>query len=104
MLVDTGASMTSIDSRFIAALGLTATGTMPMLTPSSVGGVPHVVSTYDIHLAIAGHGGASHSIISLPVMECDFTGQTIDGLIGRDILSTAHMSYGGPGGFFLMSI
>jgi hypothetical protein len=105
-LVDTGASSTCIDKRFIAALGLTPTGSIPMLTPSSQAGVPHLVSTYDVHLAVpTGHGGgATHSIPVLPVMECDFTGQTIDGLIGRDILNKAHFSYGGPGGFFLMSI
>jgi hypothetical protein len=78
---------------------------MPMLTPSSVGGVPHTVSTYDVHLAVpTGFDGPAHSTPVLPVMECDFTGQTIDGLIGRDILNRAHFSYGGPGGFFLMSI
>jgi hypothetical protein len=53
LLLDTGASCTSIDATVIAQLGLQPTGTQGILTPST-GATPHQCSTYDVSLAIPG--------------------------------------------------
>jgi hypothetical protein len=46
-LIDTGASCTVVDSGVIKKLGLVATGTVPILTPST-GVTPHSCNQYDI--------------------------------------------------------
>lgn len=102
MLVDTGASMTSIGPKFVSELGLVPTGSISMHTPST-GATPHVVATYDVALYFSGHEGAMHSIQVQSVMECDLGSQGIDGLIGRDILSKASLTYFGPGSICYLS-
>jgi Aspartyl protease len=50
-LIDTGASFTSIDPEVFAALNLTPTGTMEIVTPSTGQGI-HTADTYDIDFQI----------------------------------------------------
>lgn len=102
LLIDTGASHTSICESAISKLGLTPTGTMSMMTPST-GTTPVAVPIYDVSLAIAGHAGAVHNVPVMPIMACDFSGQSIDGLFGRDLLANALFSYAGAGQMFALA-
>ena len=103
LLVDTGASLTSIDDRHIQALGLSPTGTTLMHTPST-GATPVSVPLYDIELAITGHAGAGvHALPSMPVMGCSFGAQGIDGLLGRDLLARGRLIYSGLDNIVMIS-
>lgn len=73
-----------------------------MHTPST-GSVPHAVQTFDIALAFAGLHSAVHSLAAHSVSACDFSGQGIDGLIGRDILASARLMYSGPDNAYFLS-
>lgn len=103
MLIDTGASHTSIDSTIVTALGLTPTGTMQMLTPST-GATPVTVPTYDVGLVVLGGvGGGQHVIPVHSVSGCDFSAQGIGGLLGRDFLANARLIYSGADNLTLLS-
>lgn len=95
MLIDTGASLSCVCSSIVRSLGLTPTGTIDVYTPST-GQNAVSVGTYDIGMIISGLTPQDvHTIPSLSVTENDFTGQGIHGLLGRDVLSRAHMFYNG---------
>lgn len=50
-LIDTGASFTSVDPIILANLGLTPTGTIDIVTPSTGQGV-HTTDTYDVDFSL----------------------------------------------------
>jgi len=103
MLVDTGASHTSIDQKFVAALGLTPTGSVAVLTPST-GATPHMMPSYDVAFYfVNGHNGGTHTISIQTVTACDLSAQGIDGLIGRDILANTTLTCVGPLGMYHLS-
>ncbi len=101
LLVDTGASSTCIDAKVMKQLGIAATGSVPIHTPST-GTVPQSCDLYDVGIVILDpiH---SHSIPIVPVIESDFSTQGIDGLLGRDILSKMLLIYDGKAGRFTLS-
>jgi predicted aspartyl protease len=96
-LIDTGASVTSIEPAVLGALGLTPTGTIEIVTPST-GQQVHTADTYDVDFVI---GGASPEEIPLTIKNlrvCSaelFLKQGIHALIGRDILSRCILNYNG---------
>ena len=94
--------MTSIDYRFVLGLGLQPTGSVRMHTPST-GATSLAVSTYDIELHFTGAGGNVHSFPSIGVIGCDFSGQAIDGLFGRDALRQSRLVYSGPDNIWMLS-
>lgn len=102
MLIDTGASHTCIDERFVGRLGLQPTGSVPMHTPST-GTQAQIVATYDIGFVVRGIADASHVLPVHSVMACDFSGQGIDGLLGRDILADGRLTYSGPDQTYYLS-
>lgn len=103
MLIDTGASHTSLDKDLIAALGLTPTGSVPLLTPST-GPTPVVAPTYDVGLVVLhGHNESQHVVPVQQVTECDFSAQGIGGLLGRDFLALGRLTYSGPNDFCYLS-
>ena len=97
-LIDTGASGTCLDAGAITPLGLTPTGTTLVSTPST-GAIPHQCDTYDVGIMLY-HPDHSRLIGTLPVVATDFSAQPIDGLLGRDILSTCLLVYDGAAGTF----
>jgi predicted aspartyl protease len=103
LLIDTGASHSCICSTVIQALGLTPTGTIYVHTPTT--GVSAVqVGTYDVGIVFTGVTPQDvHVVPSLSATENDFTSQGIQGLLGRDILSRAHMFYNGRQNLYFLS-
>jgi hypothetical protein len=73
-----------------------------MLTPST-GGTPHLADTYDVAIAVPGATNEHPSLVfeTISVVASDLAaGQSIDALIGRDILSRCILHYNGDRGFF----
>lgn len=98
-LVDTGASFTSIEPAVLgsAGLGLTPTGTIDIVTPST-GQDVHTTDTYDIDLVIAG-ATQEDPPLRLPNLRVAaselYLRQGIHALIGRDVLQRCVLVYNG---------
>lgn len=100
-LIDSGASCTVIDSHIVPILGLQPTGTTQIHTPST-GNTLHQCNCYDVSVwfsqipAPAQPSIQVHPVhLTLPVIESDLSAQSIDVLIGRDILDQCHFTYDG---------
>jgi predicted aspartyl protease len=95
-LIDTGASFSSVEPTVLAALGLTPTGTIDFVTPSTGQNVV-TTDTYDVDVVI--YKGPKDPPLSMPnlrVAACElFLRQGIHALIGRDILSKCILIYNG---------
>lgn len=100
-LVDTGASITSIDPSILKALAVVSTGTIPLHTPSTKQGCPHVANQFDISLILV-HTKAVRTWFALPVIEAELAHQGIHALIGRDVLRFCLMTYDGQAGTFAL--
>ena len=101
MIVDTGASGTVIAESILHSLALTPTGTAEILTPSTRG-TPVTCDTYDVLLAIE-HAKYPLILGTAPIIASDFSGQAIDGLIGRDVLQECLFIYDGVSGTFSLA-
>jgi predicted aspartyl protease len=105
-LVDTGASFTSIEPQvLVTALGLTPTGTIDIVTPST-GKDVHTTDTYDVDFLIGGQSPADAPLRmpNLRVAACElFLRQGIHALIGRDVLKTCILIYNGTTNTFSLS-
>jgi hypothetical protein len=95
-LIDTGASFSSVEPLVLTALGLTPTGTIDFVTPSTGQNVV-TTDTYDVDVVIyAGQNDPPLSMPNLRVAACElFLRQGIHALIGRDILSKCILVYNG---------
>ncbi len=92
LLVDTGASATCIQEGLLAPLGLLPTGSTPIHTPST-GGSPIHCDQYDVSISFPGMVPFTMTFPTVSVIECQPLTGTILGLLGRDILKHAAMSY-----------
>jgi hypothetical protein len=102
MLIDTGASSTCIENSILASLGLVPTGSILMNTPST-GQAPLPAFVYDVEMQFSGHNGSNYTFPNLAAVGCDFTGQNIDGLFGRDALGQSRLIYSGPDSSWMLS-
>ena len=93
-MVDTGASITVIDSSVLLALGVDSTGTTPVHTPSTSSGSPHIANLFDVSIALV-HPTMTRAFSAVAVIEVPLAHQGIQALIGRDILSFCLMCYDG---------
>ncbi|HRQ76937.1 MAG TPA: hypothetical protein PK098_13570 [Phycisphaerales bacterium] len=97
-LIDTGASCTCIDPQALSSLGLTATGSAPIQTPSTQG-TPHICNQYDVSIRFP-LPGMSYTIYAIPIIESELASQGIQALIGRDVLAKSVLVYDGVLGTF----
>jgi len=100
ILIDTGATMTSIDTTVVSQLGLQPTGAISIRTPST-GLAPHSCSTYDVELTIP--GTVARHIPALAIIDGHYLSQGIHGLLGRDVLKDGRLVYGGPDNYCMLS-
>jgi hypothetical protein len=102
-LLDTGASGTAVDPIVLTQLGLTATGSTLVNTPTT-GATPLPADLFDVAFMIPGPDGTQPLFSqTMPVMASDlFAAQGFHALIGRDILSQCVFVYNGSG-FFTLS-
>lgn len=102
-LIDTGASHTVVDAALIIPLGLNPTGAVMIHTPSTAGTAVSMPQ-YDLMIYVPGATNAQGWLIeSIPVTASSFAGQTIDGLIGRDIIDRGLLVYNGHAGHFTLA-
>ncbi|KAA6405502.1 hypothetical protein [Candidatus Tokpelaia sp.] len=98
LLLDTGASCSCICKSQLQPfkdLGLLPRETISILTPST-GTNSAQRDSYEMGLLVGGHINIEpHIEVSVLLVETDFTGQNIDGLLGMDILEHCHMSFSG---------
>jgi len=83
-----------IDPASIASLGLTATGSVTISTPST-GQDGHDCNQFDVSLIFQLAGGYSYTVYAVPVIEADLSVQGIQGLLGRDVLARCVFVYDG---------
>lgn len=101
LLIDTGASNTSLDQAIITSLGLQPTGTVQMHTPSTAN-APVTCNQYDVRLSIP-HPWLHRHFHAVPVLAADFSAQGLHGLLGRDLLASCVLIYNGEMGFYTLS-
>jgi predicted aspartyl protease len=94
-LLDTGASHTCVDPSVLNTLGLQATGSVPMLTPST-GATPMNADTYDVAIVIPNGAQQGLMLANMQVSASELLkAQGFHALIGRDILSKCILVYNG---------
>ena len=101
VLIDTGASSTSVDHSVIASLGLDPTGFALVHTPTT-SGIPVGRALYDLSI-VFGEGSIDPRTYTIDVIETDFSGQPFALLLGWDILSRCVFRCDGPNGMFSLS-
>lgn len=101
-LIDTGSSITCIDSSVLQALILTPAGNTQINTPST-GSNPVNADLYDIGLLIPPGATTQIPLLigTLPVICAKLVSQGFQALIGRDVLAQCVFSYNGSFGFTL---
>lgn len=94
-LIDTGAGLTAVDPLAVAPLGLTPSGTVSIQTPST-GSTPNPCNQYDVSILVPAPTGAPFILDAHPVVEASLKHQSIDGLLGRDVLRGCVLFYNSP--------
>ena len=98
ILIDTGASMTSIERTVLQELGIPPIGESQVKTPS--GGETQLV--YPCGLAFP--GSPLPTIKGIFVLGANLAEQGIVGLLGRDVLANCLFVFNGQGGGFTLAI
>jgi hypothetical protein len=99
LLIDTGASHTSIVGGRLTPLGLTPSGFI-QIHSASTGGTPVSCPLFDVSLIWQFPNGVSITLPTIPVSEIAPLPGTIHGLLGRDILSIGQLHYLGQATIF----
>jgi predicted aspartyl protease len=97
-LVDTGASVSCIDSQVAIDLGLPVVGTVKMASASHDN---HTTNVYPIQITLQ---GAPVSFGAPRAMGASLAAQDYIAIIGRDVLSVCTMFYNGHAGQITLSL
>jgi len=114
-LIDTGASATGIDPTLAKQLNLVPTGKVPIHTPSTAGGAPHMANEYDMSLIVPLGKTPQDNMVSaimcqpfqsFRVVETNLLNQGggFLMLVGRDILNRFCMTYDGRHASYILAI
>lgn len=93
-LVDTGATCSCVDKAILQSFGLTPSGFTYVHT-ASTGKSPLAVNQYDVSFWLA-ENQIESLMLTIPVIEADFGHQTINCLIGMDVLKNCVLHVDGP--------
>ncbi len=94
-LVDTGSDSSMVDEQIMRTLGLTAINQRKVLTSESKG-VAQRCNVYDIGLEIRNGGDAPWRIPNVEANGRPLMSETVNGVLGRDVLSLVVLRYDGP--------
>jgi hypothetical protein len=95
-MVDTGADTTMLSEQVVRTLELTPTGQARIHTSTS-GAQGEPCDTYDVTLEINSRANAAvWSVQPIEVLTRPLVGQSIDGMIGRDLLNLWVLECDGP--------
>lgn len=100
-LIDSGATSTNMVASVIQPLGLSASGTVQVITPST-GLAPVTVDQYDVSILIV-HPEMGKFFDTVPILECQTLSSDFHALLGRDLLNYCSFFYDGPGQFFSLA-
>jgi predicted aspartyl protease len=95
LLVDTGCDSTLINGQAIRSLGVPATSETRVIT-ATTGPNGERCKVYVVELQLLPSHHQAPAPRSIEVLERELLNQGIDGLLGRDILSTLVLEYDGP--------
>lgn len=98
LLIDTGASHSMVKDGVLSTLGLHPVGMLGVNTPTSQ---DVACALYAVRLTLPHGGYIDTTVIQAP--PSGFGGQTIDGVIGRDVLSFGILIYMGQRAQFTLS-
>ena len=99
-LIDTGAEGSLVDSKVIKALGLVASGSIPIGSATTGNSLIHA-SVYDVEIAIG--SGADLRAFPLDVIEQPIGIRGHGLILGRDFLDQCDSFCYGPGGIFRLT-
>lgn len=99
-LINTGAACCVIDATILARLGLSATGSVAVHTPTT-GADYERKDQYDATLAI-GFGGDQPLVVTAGVVEAHLASEGFLALIGWDLLRHCTLRCDGPAGTFTL--
>ena len=95
MIIDTGAETSLISEQHMRSLGIPPKGRREILTATSDAGAT-ACSTYDVELKIGSYGDDPFIMPAIEVIGRPFFNHSIDGMIGRDLLSKLVLTINGP--------
>jgi hypothetical protein len=94
-LVDTGSDSSMVDEQIMRTLGLSAVNQREVLTSESQGQAK-ICNVYDIGLEIPNGGSAPWKISSVEANGRPLMSESVQGVLGRDVLSQVVLIYNGP--------
>lgn len=94
-IIDTGADTSMVADQHMRSLGIAPRGARDIIT-STTDTRPAVVDTYDVQLSIRTFGDAPFVVPALEVLGRPLFNLSIDGMLGRDVLSRVVLMLDGP--------
>ncbi len=103
LLVDTGADTTTIGEIHMRSLQIESSGKSPVRTiTTDVSGQTCLTYPASLRIVSPNFGDKAHEIRALEVLGREFHNEGIDGLLGRDVLSTVQLTIDGPRRWFVL--
>jgi hypothetical protein len=95
LLIDTGADTTMVDEQIMRTLGLAAINQRKVLTSESKG-IARLCDVHDVGIDVLNKGAAPWHIPTIQVLARPLMSDALHGVIGRDTLDRAKLTYDGP--------